>query len=63
MRVSVASPPVFATMSSQKTAKKLNYSEEEVDVLVVEVQKHRKVLFGSSTDGITGHKSPKFGRK
>ena len=45
-------PTVFATMSSQKTAKKRNYSEEEVEVLTSEVAKNHRVLFGNSAAGV-----------
>ena len=42
------------TMASKKeTRKKKNYSEAEIDVLLMEVQMRAKTLFKSLSDGVT----------
>lgn len=40
-------------MASKKERKKSNYSEAEIDVLLMELQMRGKVLFGSLSGGVT----------
>ena len=39
--------------SKKETRKKKNYSEAEIDVLLMEVQMRAKTLFRSLSDGVT----------
>lgn len=40
----------------ERRAKKLNFSETEIDVLVTELGTHQKILFGSLESGITNNR-------